>query len=135
MAAFFVLCVSMVAFFTPPEGDPEVSWLKFVIVAEFSVPALLFMVLGAFVYRGYNWKSSAGVVLVSAAGFSLVCVVTFAGIALSPEVQETFPDMPLFPFNDYVSGSAAIIMQACLGVFLLKAGRKSAEEQSPLMSQ
>jgi hypothetical protein len=111
MAAFFVLCVSMVAFFTPPEGDPEVSWLKFVIVAEFSVPALLFMVLGAFVYRGYNWKSSAGV------------------------VQETFPDMPLFPFNDYVSGSAAIIMQACLGVFLLKAGRKSAEEQSPLMSQ
>jgi hypothetical protein len=120
LGGFFVYMVCLLAFI----NIPEVGAFKFLIMGGFSIPALIFLVIGAAICRFQNWKSSLGIVLLSGVGFNLLVVITFICIRLTPEINELFPDNKLGFFNDYFSGFSVMLVLAGLGGFLLRTSKK-----------
>ncbi len=115
-AGFFVYVVCLLAF----TNIPRVGSFKFAIMGGFSVPALLFSIMGAAICRFQNWKSSIGIVLLSGVGFNLMIVITFICILITPEFDKYFPKNNIAYFNDYLSGFSVMFIFAGVGFLLLK---------------
>ncbi|MCP3942849.1 MAG: hypothetical protein GY710_15370 [Desulfobacteraceae bacterium] len=94
--------------------------MKFIILGGFSLPAIIFLIIGAAISRFQNWKSSMGIVLLSGVAFNLFVIIVFICILLTPEVDKLFPDNNLASFDDYFSGCSVMLVLAVLGGFLLK---------------
>ena len=84
LGGFFIYMVCLLAFV----NMPQVGAFKFAIVGGFSIPALIFMVIGAAICRFQNWKSSIGIALFSGVGFNTLCVITFICMLLTPELDK-----------------------------------------------
>ncbi len=115
LGGFFVYMVCLLAF----TNIPQVGAFKFAIMGGFSIPALIFLVIGAAICRFQNWKSSIGIALLSGVGFNLLVVITFICLLLTPEFEEFFPDNQLASFNDYFSGFSVMLILAGLGGIML----------------
>jgi hypothetical protein len=124
LGGFFVYLVCLLAFI----NLPEVGAYKFAIMGGFSVPALVFLIIGAAICSFKNWKSSIGIALLSSVGFNLLVVISFICFLLTPEFEEFFPNNKTASFNDYFSGFSVMIILAGLGGLMLKTNkRKDAE--------
>jgi hypothetical protein len=126
LGGFFVYMVCFLAFI----NIPQVGAFKFAIIGGFSIPALIFLVIGAAIYRFQNWKSSIGTVLLSATSFTLLAVITYICILITPGIDEMFPDYKcaVGMFNDYFSGFFVMLAIAGLGGFLLKISKRKIAE-------
>jgi len=125
IGGFFVYVVCLLSFI----NVPEVGSFKFAIMGGFSIPALIFLVIGAATRRFQNWQSSIGIVMLSGVGFNLIVVITFICILLTPELDKYFHDNKLASFNDYFSGFFVMLVLAGLGGFLLKQSKRKIVEQ------
>jgi len=114
VSAFFFYIVCIIAFV----GEPGVS-KKVAIMAGFSVPAILALMVGVFVGRPVHWQRSLGFVLVSAASLSLLVVGTIACIVLDSETQGLISPDTLHFFSDWVSGSLCIASSGFVGALLI----------------
>jgi hypothetical protein len=124
LGGFFIYMVCLLAF----TNIPQVGTFKFAIMGGFSIPALIFLVIGASICRFQCWKSSIGIVLLSGVGFNLLVVISFICFLLTPEFNKFFPDNKLVYFNDYLSGFSIMSVLAGLGVFLVKANKEKIAE-------
>lgn len=127
LGGFFVYTVSILAFI----NIADVGAFKFAIMGGFSIPALIFLLIGAAICRFQNWKYSIGIVLLSVAGFNLFGIITFICILLTPGVFEYFPSNPnpFASFDDYLSGLSVLLFFAGLGGLLVKANKNKIAEQ------
>jgi hypothetical protein len=124
LGGFFVYAVCLLAFI----NIPEVGVFKFAIIGGFSIPALIFLVIGAAICRFQNWKSSIGTAILSGVGFNLLVVITFICFLLTPEFKKSFPDNKIASFNDYFSGFSVMLILAGLGGFMLKTNKRNIAE-------
>lgn len=124
LGGFFVYTVCLLAF----TNVPKIGAFKFVIIGGFSIPALIFLVIGAAACRFQNWRASIGIALLSGVGFNLLVVITFICLLLTPEFEAFFPGNRLAFFNDYFSGFSVMLILAGLGgSMLITNKRKTAE--------
>ena len=126
LGGFFVYGICILSFIS----IPEIGSFKFAIMVGFSIPALIFIVIGAAIRRFQTWQSSIGIVLLSIVGFNLIGIITFISILLTPEFDKFFPDNKLASFNDYLSGFSVMLVLAGLGGFLFKKGKRKIAEQA-----
>jgi|RhiMethySRZTD1v2_1073278.scaffolds.fasta_scaffold472298_2 hypothetical protein len=100
------------------------KWLPIII---FTVPALLTLVAGLAIMGFRDWRRDAGIVLLSAAGFTTFLVFTFASMLMNEEFRKMMPpdapDVMKF-FGDYITGAAVIVGLALGGALLVITGRK-----------
>jgi hypothetical protein len=89
----------------------------------FSIPAFIFLVIGAAICRFQNWKSSIGIVLLLVVGFNLLAIITVICILLTPEFFEYFPSNPFASFDDYFSGMFVMIFFVGFGGLLVKTNK------------
>ncbi len=115
IGGFFSYMVSLLAF----SSFPEVGVFKFAIIGGFSIPALIFLILGSGTCGFQNWRSHIGIVLVSVTGLNLLIIINFICIFFTPELSEFFPSNPIAYFNDYLSGFFVMIFLAVSGGFLM----------------
>ena len=120
LGGFFVYMVCLLGFI----NISEVEAFKLAIMGGFSIPALIFLIIGAAICRFQNWKSSIGTALLSGVGVNLLVVITFICFLLTPEFEEFFPDNKLAFFNDYFSGFSVMLILAVLAGFLLKTNKQ-----------
>jgi len=125
IGGFFISAVCLLSFIKIPEGGS----FKFAVVGGFSIPALIFLILGAAVRRFQNWKFSIGIALLSGVGSSLLVVINFICILLTPEFDKLSPANSLSCFSDYYSGFIVMSVLAGIGGFLLKIGKTRIAEQ------
>jgi hypothetical protein len=101
------------------------KWLPIII---FTVPALLTLVAGLAIMGFRDWRRDAGIVLLSAAGFTTFLVFTFASMLMNEEFRKMMPpdapDVMKF-FGDYITGAAIIVGLALIGALLLITNRKA----------
>jgi hypothetical protein len=126
LGGFFIYMICIIAFI----NFPKVGAFKFAIIGGFSVPALIFLVIGAAIHRFQNWKSSIGTVLLSATGFTLLAIISFICMLITPEIEEIYPHskFALGMFNDYFSGFFVMLALAGLGGFLLRISKRKIAE-------
>jgi hypothetical protein len=135
VAGFFFYTVSVLAFIdgaalvasTAALDASDASFAKWLPIIIFTVPALVTLVIGLAIMGFRDWRRDAGIVLLSAAGFTTFLVFTFASIFMNEEYRKLMPpDMPdiLRFFGDYITGAAVIIGFALAGVLLVVTNRK-----------
>ena len=123
VAGFFVYMVCLLAFVnqTPPIA-------KWGIVAGFSIPAALFLFGGLAVTRFQNWRRDSGIVILAGAGFTSFLVFTLACLLMTDEFKRMMEPDSLQFFSAYIAGSCFILGTVALGVVLLRAGKRRAEQ-------
>lgn len=114
IAGFFVYTVCLLAFINQP---PMPKWGM---VAGFSVPAVLCLFGGLAVNRFRNWRRHAGIVLVTAAGFTCFLIFTFICFLMTDEFKQMMHPDTLHFFSAYVSGGAFVLITGALGILLLR---------------
>ena len=108
-------------------GADDAAFAKWLPVIIFTAPALLTLVAGLAIMGFRDWRRDAGIVLLSAAGFTTFLVFTFATMLMNEEFRKTMPpDMPdiMRFFGDYITGAAVIVGFALGGALLLLTSRK-----------
>lgn len=121
IAGFFFYMACLLGFIVLPEITA-----KFAIMLGSLAVAIVLLCCGLAIKRFRNWKTHAGVVLLSASGFTTFAVFTFACLFMSGEFRAMMkPDMPNI-FSDYHTGGAFIAAMALLGLLLLKTNRSRA---------
>ena len=84
--AFFFDVVNILAFVNQPPWH-----IKAVIIAIFSIPAFVFLLLGAFI-RGFSHaRRDTGIVLLSASALSALVMLSFFCVWASPDMARYFP--------------------------------------------
>jgi len=122
IAGFFFYTGSLLAFVS---GVPRGA--KWAYVAVVVASAVVALVAGLASGRFRDWRRDAGIVLVSASGFTIFLVFTFACLVLSEDFRRLMqPDAIAF-FGDYLSGAAVIACVGITGAWLLRADRRGAE--------
>jgi hypothetical protein len=132
VAGFFVYMVTVLAFIKtglvndPGEPSPTLAF-KCVMMAAYSLPGVLALVTGLRLRRFKAWRRDVGVVLVSGAVVSLLGVLTFTCMLLTPEAAEFFPANPnrWNFFSDLATGFGSILFSLGTGVALIVASRRS----------
>jgi hypothetical protein len=81
LSAFFFYVVNILAFVNQPPWH-----IKAVIIAVFSIPAVVFLLLGAF-FRGFSHtRRDVGIVLLSASALSALAMLSFFCVWASPDM-------------------------------------------------
>ena len=97
--AFFFYVVNILAFFNEPPWK-----IKAVIIAIFSIPAFVFLPLGAFI-RGFSHaRRDTGIVLLSASTPSALVILSFFCVWASPDMARYFSAGTFRFFSDTGSG-------------------------------
>jgi len=125
VAGFFLYTLSLLAFFTAPSPTA-----KCLLVVGISAPAVLALGAGLAIGRFRNWKRDAGTVLLSAAGFSVAVIFTFACMLMNRELRQMMPPSLQTSFGDYLTGTAVIVTLIAGGV-LLVVGSNSRDRSDP----
>ena len=135
VAGFLFYMVSLLAFIDsaavganqPAFGADDAAFAKWLPIITFTVPALITLVAGLAIMGFRDWRRDAGIVLLSAAGFTTFLVFTFATMLMNEEFRKMMPpDMPdvVKFFGDYITGAAVIVGLALGGALLVITGRR-----------
>jgi hypothetical protein len=132
VAGFLFYTVSVVAFIDAAAVGAngaaleanDAAFAKWLPVIIFAVPALLTLVAGLAIMGFRDWRRDAGIVLLSAAGFTTFLVSTFATMLMNEEYRKMMPPDVLRFFGDYISGAAVIVGLALGGALLVITSRK-----------
>jgi hypothetical protein len=132
VAGFFFYMVSLLAFIdgaalgasTAALDASDASFPKWVPIIIFTVPAVLTLVAGLAIMGFRDWRRDAGIVLLSAAGFTTLLVFMFATMLMKEESRKMMPPEILSFFSDYIAGAAVIIVLALAGALLVLTSRK-----------
>ena len=105
----------------------EPPWhIKAVIIAIFSIPAIVFLLLGAFI-RGFSHaRRDAGIVLLSASALSALAMLSFFCVWASPDRARYFSADTFHFFSDTVPGIVCLGLYVLVGFGLLFMPRQSA---------
>lgn len=121
VSGFFVYMVCLLSFVSEVPA-------KYVMVGVFSVPAVAFVAAGLAISRRKRWRYSVGLVLLSGTGVAAAVVSMVFFLWLSPETRELFSMSSLDYFNDYLAGSASMLVLAVLGCWLVISDRRANAE-------
>ena len=132
IAGFFLYMVSLMAFIDgaaigangPAIGAEDAAFAKWLPIIILAVPAILTLVVGLAIMGFRDWKRDAGIVLLSAAGFTTFLVFMFATMLMKEEVRQMMPPDALRLFGDYITGAAVLVVLALAGALLVMTGRK-----------
>jgi hypothetical protein len=132
IAGFFLYMVSLMAFIDGAAigangaamGAEDAAFAKWLPIIIFAVPAILTLVVGLAVMGFRDWKRDAGIVLLSAAGFTTFLVFTFATMLMKEDVRQMMPPDALRLFSDYITGAAVLVVLALAGALLVMTGRR-----------
>jgi hypothetical protein len=135
VAGFLFYMISVLAFIDgaavgangAASGAEDAAFAKWLPIIIFTVPALLTLLAGLAVMGFRDWRRDAGIVLLSAAGFTTFLVFTFATMLMNEEFRKMMPpDMPdvVRFFGDYITGAAVIVGLALGGGLLVITSRK-----------
>jgi len=102
-------------------GAAFAKWLPIII---FTVPAILILVAGLAIMGFRDWRRDAGIVLLSASGFTTLLVFMFATMLMKEESRKMMPPEILSFFGDYITGAAVIVVLALAGALLVITSRK-----------
>jgi len=105
----------------------EPPWhIKAVIIAVFSIPAAVFLLLGAF-FRGFSHtQRDAGIVLLSASALSALAMLSFLCVWASPDMARYISADTFHFFSDTVSGIVCLSLYVLIGFGLLFIPHQSA---------
>jgi hypothetical protein len=132
VAGFLFYTVSVLAFIdgaavsanAAASDANDAAFAKWLPVIIFAVPALLTLVAGLAIMGFRDWRRDAGIVLLSAAGFTTFLVFTFTTMLMNEEYRKMMPPDVLRFFGDYISGAAVIVGLALGGALLVITSRK-----------
>ena len=127
-AGFLFYTASLLSFVCDSGAGVDKWW----IVLGFTAPALVALAIGLALKRFRDWRRHAGIVLLSASGFTAFLVFSFVCMYISDESRALMkPEVWKF-FSDYVSGGGVTIGMAVLGFVMLRAnGPAVAQHRSP----
>jgi hypothetical protein len=124
VAGFFIYMLSVLAFVS---GFPAFG--KTLMLAGFSVPAIIALAIGL-AFTGFRrWKRDAGLVLLWTSGFNAFVVLTMTCLLMSEEFRKLIPVDVSARFDSYIVGGLVVIGIAVAGWLLLKADDKPAVAQ------
>jgi hypothetical protein len=127
IAGFFFYMVCLLAFVSEPRAGAKLG-----ILIGFSVPAVAALSGGLALTRFRNWRRETGIVLLCASGFTAFLVFSFACLLMTEEFRRMMrPDTMTF-FSDYLTGGGGIVGLTILGLILIKANKKRAEQCAAL---
>jgi hypothetical protein len=113
--------VNILAFVNQP------AWhIKAVIIASFSIPAVVFLLLGAFFRVFSNTRRDTGIVLLSASALSALAMLSFFCSWASPDIARYFFAGTFRFFSDTVSGIVCLSLYVLIGFALLFIPHQSA---------
>jgi hypothetical protein len=132
VAGLLFYTVSVVAFIdvaaldasTAASDASDASFPKWLPMTMFTVPAVLTLVVGLAIMGFQDWKRDAGIVLLSAAGFTTFLIFMFATMLMKEDSRKMMPPEMLSFFGDYITGAAVIVGLALGGALLLIMSRK-----------
>jgi hypothetical protein len=132
VAGFFLYMVCVLAFIDGAAvaangatvGANDAAFAKWLPIIIFTVPAILALVVGLAIMGFRDWKRDAGIVLLSAAGFTAFLVFMFATMFMKEESRKMLPPEIWGFFGDYITGAAVIVVLALVGGLLLVTSRK-----------
>ena len=121
LSAFFFYVVNILAFVNQPPWH-----IKAVIIAVFSIPAVVFLLLGAF-FKGFSHtRRDTGIVLLNASALSALAMLSFFCALASPDIAGYFSAGTFRFFSDTVSGIVCLSLYVLIGFGLLFIRRQSA---------
>jgi hypothetical protein len=128
VAGFLFYTVSVLAFIDDAAvGAGDTGFPKWLPMIIFAVPAILSLVVGLAIMGFQDWRRDAGIVLLSAAGFTTFLIFTFATMFMNEQYRKIMPpEMPdvLRFFGDYITGATVIVGLALGGALLVITSRK-----------
>jgi hypothetical protein len=133
VAGFLFYMVSLLAFIDGAAvganggaalGANDAAVAKWLPVLTFTIPALITLVAGLAIMGFRDWRRDAGIVLLSAAGFTTFLVSMFATMLMNEEYRKLMPPDVLGFFGDYITGAAVLVGLALGGALLVITGRK-----------
>jgi len=89
----------------------------------YSIPTIVFLLLGVFLYRRNNWKTAVGITLLSGTALSLFTMSFIIAAQLRPDTLGIVKTDAFSIFNDYFSGFLTMGIAAALGIFLFLRGK------------
>ena len=105
-------------------GADDAAFAKWLPIIIFTVPAILALVPRLAIMGFRDWRRDAGIVLLSAAGFTTFLVFMFATMLMKEQSRKMMPPEILSVFGDYITGAAVIVVLALAGALLLITSRK-----------
>ena len=132
IAGFFFYMVCVLAFIDgaavgasgAASGADDAAFAKWLPIIIFTVPAIITLVVGLAIMGFRDWRRDAGIVLLSAAGFTTFLVFMFATMLMKEESRKMMPPEILSFFGDYITGAAVIVVLALAGALLVITSRK-----------
>ena len=116
-AGFFLYLICVLAFAHTPEMR---GGFKLAFIGGFSVPAVAAWLIGLAFVRFENWRKTTGVVLLSAAGFTVFLIFSFLCLWYSPGMEKFMQPGQLAFFSDYWTGCGTIAAMGAAGAWLLR---------------
>jgi hypothetical protein len=132
IAGFFFYMVSLLAFIDgaavvasdAPLDANDAAFAKWLPIIIFGIPAILSLVVGLAIMGFRDWRRDAGIVLLSAAGFTTLLIFLFATMLMKEEFRKMMPPDMLKFFGDYITGAVVIVVLALAGALLVITSRK-----------
>ena len=114
VAGFFIYTIMILSFVNEPPASAKLA-----IMGVFAVPAAISLLIGLYVSRYAHWQRDVGIVLLSAALFTIFLVLTVACMLATPKFTQQFSDNKIGFFSDYISGTLCIAAFLSLGGWLI----------------
>jgi hypothetical protein len=132
IAGFFFYIVSVLAFIdgaaVVPNDAPfdanDAAFAKWLPIIIFTIPAIISLVVGLAIMGFRDWRRDAGIVFLSAAGFTTLLAFMFATSLMKEETRKMMPPEVLKFFGDYITGAVVLVVLAVAGALLLITSRK-----------
>ncbi|MCI5165638.1 MAG: hypothetical protein D3903_05965 [Candidatus Electrothrix sp. GM3_4] len=121
ISGFFVYILGFLAFI----DFSHLGSKKFLLMGGFSIPLIIFHLIGLAFYRGTNWKTSTAITLFIGGAFNILVVISILSIKGSPEIAEVMDTSSLNAFNDYISGFIVMAVFTGLGATLYLLGKSA----------
>jgi hypothetical protein len=138
VSGLFVCTVCIIGFVDVPESGSEIIW----IIGLFSIPLIVFHLIGIALYRGTNWKISTGITFFVGASLNILGIISFFSMYSSPDFLETMKTMnpgvsTSNPFKISIGGLTLTALFAGSGAALLYNGKLTGQsgktEEMPLI--
>ena len=127
VAGFFLYMVSLLAFIDGAalgfDGGAALGakWLPIVV---FGTPAILTLGAGLAIMGFRDWRRDTGIVFLSAGGFTIFLVLSFASMVMNEESRKLMPPEMFTFFGDYITGAAVLVFLLVGGLLLVMTNRR-----------